>query len=106
MRANQAATALLLLLLLAARSSLAFPALVGVGVGVGSRQAGGVNICGSVPPGTLNGCIESAAVAQPLFFVCANNVQTVFTCDGGCRQQNAANLPTCDNGQPFTGSLV
>lgn len=72
---------------------------------IGTRQDGGVNICAAVQ-GSSNGCVESAAVATPLFFVCANGVQTLFTCDGGCKQQNAANLPTCDNGQPFNGSVV
>lgn len=72
---------------------------------IGRRQAGGANICAAVQ-GTLNGCVESAAVDQPLFFTCSNGIQTLFTCDGGCRQQNAANLPTCDNGQLFNGSVV
>lgn len=70
-----------------------------------TRQAGGVDICAAVQ-GTLNGCVESAAAGQPLFFTCSNGTQTLFTCDGGCRQQNAANLPTCDNGQLFNGSVV
>lgn len=72
---------------------------------ISSRQAGGVNICAAVQ-GTSNGCVESAAVAEPLFFTCSNSVQTLFTCDGGCRQLNAANLPTCDNGKLFHGSVV
>lgn len=70
-----------------------------------ARQAGGVNICAALQ-GTANGCVKSGAVDQPLFFTCANGVQTLFTCDGGCKQQNAANLPTCDNGQLFNGSVV
>lgn len=76
-----------------------------MGLPLDTRQTGGVNICAAVE-GTLNGCVESSAAGQPLFFTCSNGTQTLFSCDGGCRQQNAANLPTCDNGQLFNGSVV
>lgn len=72
---------------------------------VAARQ-GDVNICAAVQ-GTQNGCVESAAAGkQALFFTCDNGTQTLFTCDGGCRQQNAANLPTCDNGKLFNGTIA
>jgi hypothetical protein len=71
------------------------------GAEVSGRQS--INICQTVQ--TQNGCIQSASFSSPIFFTCVNGQQTLFTCDGGCRQQNAANLPTCDNGQLFNGTI-
>lgn len=72
----------------------------------GAAIAGGVNICAAVV-GFSNGCVNTSTVDSPLFFVCANGLQTLFTCaGGGCRQQNAANLPTCDDGQLFNGTIL
>lgn len=68
---------------------------------VSGRQS--VNICQTVQ--TQNGCIQSASFSSPIFFTCENGQQTLFTCDGGCRQGNAANLPTCDNGKLFNGTI-
>lgn len=68
---------------------------------VSERQT--VNICQTVQ--TQNGCIQSASFSSPIFFTCVNGQQTLFTCDGGCRQENAANLPTCDNGKLFNGTI-
>lgn len=72
-----------------------------VGADVSGRQS--VNICQTVQ--TQNGCIQSASFSSPIFFTCVNGQQTLFTCDGGCRQENAANLPTCDNGKLFNGTI-
>ncbi|POS72320.1 hypothetical protein DHEL01_v209281 [Diaporthe helianthi] len=71
------------------------------GAEVRVRQS--VNICQTVQ--TQNGCIQSASFSSPIFFTCVNGQQTLFTCDGGCRQENAANLPTCDNGKLFNGMI-
>lgn len=77
-----------------------------VGLPLTGRQLEGLNICQAVQ-NAPNGCIESAAVSdQPIFFTCANGTQTLFTCDGGCRQNNAANLPTCDNGVLFNSMAI
>lgn len=61
-----------------------------------------INICQDVK--TRDGCITSAALGS-IYFTCENGVQTLFTCDGGCRQNNAANLPTCDFGVLFNGTI-
>lgn len=79
---------------------------VAVGFPLIGRQLEGLNICQAVQ-NAPNGCIESAAVSpDPIFFTCANGTQTLFTCDGGCRQDNAANLPTCDNGVLFNTMVI
>lgn len=62
-----------------------------------------INICQDVQ--TRDGCITSAALGSVYFTCGEDGVQTLFTCDGGCQQHNAANLPTCDNGKLFGGTI-
>ena len=68
-----------------------------------TKQDQAINICDDV--NTRDGCITSAALGQSIYFTCENNTQTLFTCDGGCRQNNAANLPTCDFGILYNGTI-
>lgn len=61
-----------------------------------------INICEDVQ--SKDGCITSASLGS-IYFTCMDGLQTLFLCDGGCRQDNAANLPTCDYGTLFNGTI-
>lgn len=69
----------------------------------GTRHEQEINICQDVQ--TKDGCVTSASLGQSIYFTCEDGIQTLYTCDGGCRQNNAANLPTCDFGALFNGTI-